>query len=105
MTQFETQDLVLARIDERTKIIVEEITDLKASVNKLESVVLTGNGKPSLVTRVSLLEDESDQQAAVTSSGLAATLEVTKTRLIEDGKFWVAVVAAIIAAIVAIFRQ
>ncbi len=54
-------DLLLARIDERTELILASLQELKGRSDRLDKAVFVGNGQPPLLERVGTLETRFDQ--------------------------------------------
>ena len=61
---------LLARIDERTAAIASRLDEMFDRMDRLDKIVVTGNGKPALTERMSLLEQQfaSDQPSGRSAS-------------------------------------
>ena len=97
-------DLLLARIDERTELILASLQELKGRSDRLDKAVFVGNGQPPLLERVGTLETRFDQFLVVCTecrrivyapkpepkdaSSLTAMADVKKTITLEKWKFY-----------------
>jgi hypothetical protein len=117
---------MLARIDERTAQILNRQDDIFERLDRLDKTVYTGNGTPSLVQRMALMEQqfanfmlvctdcrkiiyapkppekkEESEKTAAAAVALAA-LDEKKTITVERWKFYTAVATGVIAVLVAL---
>jgi hypothetical protein len=77
----------IERIDERTEAMLATISRIEAGMDKLNTVVFTGNGRESLVTRMSRVEDDQDRFAQQCSICQATILSPAKVdQGADDGK-------------------
>lgn len=115
---------MLARIDERTAAIASRLDEMFDRMDRLDKIVVTGNGKPALTERMSLLEQqfanfmlvctecrkivyapkppekkEESEKTSVAAVALAA-LDEKKTITVEKWKFYTAVATGVIAVLV-----
>lgn len=78
------QNKTLYRLEEQVKNIAETVKECKVKIDALESKILIGNGKPSIMSRL----DRHDEKIAATEE---------KAKLYEDSKrFWLSLMIPLI---------